>query len=755
MIRTFQAPTPRTGGSATFVRPKPGSTAIELSGWELDESQKCTFGFLASAVLEIDVPVSTPPSFVSARYIQRVSELYPAPTLDSDNLPVNWGPSSTTREDWGRIRILINGQDVTFLRGVPCQPESWVNAEPFGDQRAVINFPQIGPYEDIDQLFAPNSPVLIQHVDENDVVVGSKFEGMLIAYDYQGTEMDSGWRIEVLGSFYEADLLLRRPSFEAIFTDVGDHIYNTINVAIWALGLNLKYIPLSLTGFSRYARGYFEKIATGYVQELLSNVQEDSGQSWTITCENREPELVLKDRTTTHWTMRAGQRGLSLRVKRDLIDAPNVIFGEGTDDNNGHWRNTKYPLIHPDGAPIWPGNYFDTGGYTTGSDVLVWQTEMQRTGWGNDPDGVYDATDDEICRRFQASAGILVDGIVGPQTWAATFDPGANGGNVQAAHIAPLAFIPEVNGLLYSAVGGQLGLNPDYDPSIVRIERFYNYGSGVPKSLAIQSAEREIARDYTEQPDWLGSITLSADPNEGSRFDIRAGQNIKVRGFQGADILFHIAQVSVNWSNLEVTLQVDTKARDLMTLVAIKQRNEEARIDPSSRVQIGRRQSKQVEDRWPVFDSESGAGRVPLHGIQANLWNVLTIPFGAFGQIVTTDFQALAATEFAVAVFDRPITANEIAVYGSPEDADFWKDFPEQHGLLIGWGGEGEMGGYWPGRGSDGDGLTGRMVDKASWYYRSNTPPWLWVAVWSANTTYISGRFYPGSDGIAAIPILS
>jgi len=58
--------------------------------------------------------------------------------------------------------------------------------------------------------------------------------------------------------------------------------------------------------------------------------------------------------------------------------------------------------------------------YTCG-DVQVWQAQMSGRGWTIGVDGIYGPQSDNVCRQFQAEKGLSVDGMVGPQTWNATW----------------------------------------------------------------------------------------------------------------------------------------------------------------------------------------------------------------------------------------------------------------------------------------------------------------------------------------------
>jgi peptidoglycan hydrolase-like protein with peptidoglycan-binding domain len=59
---------------------------------------------------------------------------------------------------------------------------------------------------------------------------------------------------------------------------------------------------------------------------------------------------------------------------------------------------------------------------TIGADVEQWQTRMVELGFSLVIDAKYGPNSKEACQQFQAQRGLQVDGIVGPITWAATFE---------------------------------------------------------------------------------------------------------------------------------------------------------------------------------------------------------------------------------------------------------------------------------------------------------------------------------------------
>lgn len=478
---------------------------------------------------------------------------------------------------------------------------------------------------------------------------------------------------------------------------------------------------------------------------------------WTLLKDpGRQPRFQVKNMWDRHWHVTAGQPGVEIDLTRDYGWAPNVYYGEGVDtDTNCRWRNSKYPNIHPDPAPLWPGYNFGVNLNPSAAGVRQWEQAMRDRNWPIVVDGNFTWDDNYWTRRFQQSAGLIVDGIVGPATWNATFQVGEGSGDATGAYIAPLAETMWVEPFLYGANGSIIGSNPNHLPEMVRIERYDNFGEHMTYVEAMISSQARLRRD--SGPNFYGTITLRTDPEEGHRFDIREGQNIVVKGYKGIDMFLHISEVNVNIDDLSVSLTVDTNARDAMTIAGLIARDRETN-DPGRKRTRYNAAAKETEDRIAVWDCENGGGVVPRHAVYANQWQVVRIPTGEFGQVVQTYFKTDPASEFIVAIFDRPVTQSWLQSLGDPtNNADYWKTFGdgELTGLVIAWGGGGtsdEMCGYYPGRKADGDGITGVMLDRSSWNFWTYQPPWMWVAVYSTTTTFIEGRLYPGMELPGRVP---
>lgn len=288
--------------------------------------------------------------------------------------------------------------------------------------------------------------------------------------------------------------------------------------------------------------------------------------------------------------------------------------------------------------------------------------------------------------------------------------------------------------------------NPGFDPTKLRVARYENFGSGVTRTEATLSALAELDRDAN--PGWTGTLTMTADPEQGSRFDIRAGDNIAIRHHHGwAKRLFRVVEANVDLDSLTVTLNIDTNARDKVTLVGLQERDNEAKSDPARRLNPPRRKSRSTQDEHPIFDCESGAGKVKPFSAPGGQWLVVRVPMAAYGTIVRSYFTTSPATTYACGVFDRPVSAGTLSSLvgnplGSEDPWDPKADELSDAGLQVAWGGSEQKGGYYPSQqGKAGATVTGRMLDDASWEYASHAPPWMYLAFYPAGTTTVNADF--------------
>lgn len=724
-----------------------GSRIEDFDPDPVDESGECRIVFETIAVFQTNPPVVPPPPTViddsaGTVYLRQVNQVYPAPSL-LNGVPQNWAPTSTTVADWGRLRVLIGGVDMTFFRGVPCLVENLTISDPFGDRTATLTFPQITPFDQIKSIIPEYAEIRIERVHPDEVTTSPLWDGFVVGYD---ASSGMGATIECAGSFYYFDLRVTLPLYAKIIDDAAHFIRDSANLLIAVSGANLTPVNSIETGYV-FAQGSIGKsIVTEEWRSYLTAARTDLNNLWTMTCHDRTPIITKNHPTAVHYQVRVGQPGVEAELSQDLIVA-NSILGEGIDDDGCFWRNSRYPGFS-DSPPEFPGITITVGATdgTTNGGVSTWQARMRSVGYPVTMTGTYTEHDAEQTRQFQRIAGVGINGMVGPVTWNAAFQPGMNTNAMDAAFILPLWSLPAVEFVTRSADGSITGLNPAFDPSIPMINQYINFGQGVPRVAAINSARRMVFDEWeVGEKGWVGRITLKVDPESGSRWSIRAGQNIRLRGFQNQDMLFHIGDVTMDFESQSVTLTVDSKFRDILEIHEVIERNKLAKEDFASRVTIGRRQSETIEDRVAVWDCESMAGVIPRTGLFAGFWHVIRVPAAEFGEIVGTELRADHKCTLSMGVFDSPIFPSTLQNHGQPERENFWEDMPEEWGCLIGWGGEGQMGGYHPGRQSnEDDPLTGVLIDRASWYYKSRHSPWLWVALWAGEDTFVQGRLYPG-----------
>ncbi|HXH97814.1 MAG TPA: peptidoglycan-binding domain-containing protein [Gaiellaceae bacterium] len=79
------------------------------------------------------------------------------------------------------------------------------------------------------------------------------------------------------------------------------------------------------------------------------------------------------------------------------------------------------PVRDAQQAPPWPGRLIMQPPEMRGRDVRMWQQRMRVRGWKIKATGVYDGKSATVCRRFQREKGLVADGVVGPDTWRATW----------------------------------------------------------------------------------------------------------------------------------------------------------------------------------------------------------------------------------------------------------------------------------------------------------------------------------------------
>lgn len=702
--------------------------------------------------------------------LRRESLIFERPTnFGRFKQAIDWVPVDRISEVWGTIQIIIAGKDVTYFRDHPAQMGPWTINEPNGDAATSVFFPQISWWErpnhgELDWIQA-GKPATINLIRPDDTVK-VLFEGLFVAQSHSGKGL--GITLDILGCLYQAD---HTPYIQELYSrtrDIGTAIAEIMDGTV-SRQFGLCNRPV--TGIMTKIRGSGGARLTQGVQDVLSTAfTSDASNQWTITNEpGRRPVVKFKDKTTRHWTMAMGHPGLELNLSNDFQQSVGMVWGSGVGPNGDTWFNAKYPGTRIETAPFYPlaaGQSFVAGDSHTGFDEFA--DEMRSRGYTMYSGDTYSTKDVDEVKNIQLRAGITANGIVGAQTWVTVFGVGGSFASLTGAHISPLAVIPANRQFLERADGSIIGPNPAYDPTRLAIGRLIEYGE-VSKAEASRYAISEVGPRSRFEPMWVGSATLEQDPENGSRWEMRAGENLFVKYMYpelykiGIDdgLLLHMSQVTVTPGG-SVSAQLSYLAHDMTTLAAIKQHNKDT-LDPARR-KMTARASQISQDRKIPWDAEAGGGKIPAHAVQAGRWVTFPIPAGQNGTIAEvlyicgntissrtldvsfdSDDVVSGAHEFCVAIFSKPVTANFLdTIVGNPlTNADVWRDKAvtlEKAGLLQAYGSKEEPAGYWPGKKSEGGVLTGKAFDGSGWPWKSANPPYLFIAEYCASSTRLAGQ---------------
>jgi peptidoglycan hydrolase-like protein with peptidoglycan-binding domain len=711
---------------------------------------------------------SAPPGAPAAGYapMQRISQGYPDPTL-IDGVPVDWHATSEVREDVGFLHVYIDGVDRSVFRGSPTFVDSWTLQDPFGCGPATIRFPKVTGF---DQIGTGTTGFLRRGAAVDIYLVtpgGTRVQPPLWSGEVVRRVTSSSGRgttFECVGDLQgPAALATHKPPQYVPETDRGTLIARALNTEV--MTRRVAPIAAAATGHQTAGRGSSDQSVMAYVQSIMP-------LGWTVRRKAARRSYEIHQRVSgTIWTVRYGQPGVDFELSEDLTEAPNVIFGRGIRSDGYAWANWKYPgqiASQPPfpntnaGNPIGPG---ETDADTdSGDGVTQIQERINDLNLTRDVrvTGVYDAATEAAVRDIQDSTGIQVDGTVAGQTWNAMW-PLYSGVQIGKEVRLPLVVDGRVQPSLYAADGTVTGANPSYTPTILRVERDENYGSGISKAVGTASAKAEYAntrRAGEAYPGWVGNVTMRVDPVEDSRWKIREADVLRVRSFQGATIDLHIAQVQAQPSSGpgSVGLTVDELARDLPTVAAILRQDEDSKDDPLRLPGRRARRSQVNPDAVEPFDGESSAGRIPRIPLFNGLWTVQAIPLSAAGKIARITFQTTPACRFYIALFGDEVTAEQLVRYvGDPTHTDEFGRGPYQPnqdklaelGFIDAVGGPFQGSGFSPGQETspwDGSAspLTGKLDSQAPISYRSVRPPWIWVAFNADSSCFIRGTILPG-----------
>lgn len=641
---------------------------------------------------------------------------------------------------WGSFRLFVGGKDVTFFRGVPSQIGGYQLQEPYGYGPADFAFPQITPFE-VDtwgtgdlSWFDMGKPAKLVQVDADGVYVRDVWRGFITNVEVD----DDGTRVQCDGEA-SGRLALRDKHDELFYftKDIGRLLWEAFNKARLPLSPHLGMD----TGLEVYERGRAGGSFLDYCNQLLGEAMTADGDQLTIHPTATGYETTWKDRATVHGTVFYGAAGVSLRATRDLQEEPTTIYGQGRDPEGLVWVNGKYPGLIQGDAPDFPGT-LSLG--DTGDNVQVLQQKLIGMGYLDGDEAVgnefNEATEDAVI-ALQDDAGLAQTGVVNAATWDSLYDLGDTGFSLRQAHVAPLAQLNAVRKQNRTSNGSLAGFNEDYDADRVEVDRTIDFR--ITRKRRARKWSRRHLSDLHATPAWVGTLELSTDlaagdhthgtaPTPLSRLDLTPGQNIRVRNF--GDLLFHVSGVNVD-ADQNVTAAVDTHARDLLHIGQILERNREARSRPAREFLRDRRPTS-ANSRIVEFSEVGGRlwSRVNLTGDQ---WcepiPIIAGQSGTLNRVRTQvrdsecEFVMIATAKKVSRAWLNDLESNPFGA-NAFRNQKVYQRADEERVILGIWGTPDEPGGYAPGAKSEGDDLTGLLLEDAGVPYYTFDQPVIWVS---------------------------
>lgn len=589
-------------------------------------------------------------------------------TLTFDNgRPLFSGGSETLGAWCDYIRITVGGHDVTSYRGVRTKIVSWQWLDPYGDGPAELSFPQLTELEAWPTWLYPTAKVTLNRVVDGSVVDAADplWTGMVTRDGLESGPLSVSCEGLYMGRqsrLMHQPYFLHNPARYLI-----DHLIRE-HRKIYRADFN---IIGSVHGPLIRQRGDRSQTRLSMVDSWLGMSDQEDGDSYTLlpdrSVARNAMRLQLRSMSTPDYTVHAGAHGVKVSLAREV--KVNRVYGDGQSKDGGRWGNKVFPRAgYDDDAPAYPFSG-SVGVGETGVGVQTLTRRLWTLGYLDGEDAGSDVFDDEVedaVNEFRRDRGRTQTGTVTSSLWDDLYAAPFNQQSFQGAHYEPLAADAATVQWFRGPGGMVTSPNPDYDRAVVPVEEFVSFGENVAKNEARRVSRARITR----APELVGTVTLTTDPAEASRFDMRAGKTLLVKNLKGSGstgVKVYISSVEVDWQSASVTLGVSTTALHFVDLQTIRQRQVEARQNPSKRARQALRSSGVTKDTVQGWESEGPSGVLPYRFATAGEWNGYQVVAAEYGQLAEFRVVADDPTEYGVLVFGQRVPESLLNhVVGNP-----------------------------------------------------------------------------------------
>lgn len=522
---------------------------------------------------------------------------------------MSWGfTQSINPNGYGMFFIKVwendqgNAEDITFFRDVPTQIQQLDFSDPFSDATAVISMPQVtgfdGPSGDtwwlkefvnVDvywvpaisggtNVINPTTQAMNMQLDEANAV--AIWEGFVISIQ---PSLD-GVQIQCQGALWQLDRYYSKPlnpykpkSVESMI----ERYFDPQRRGLWTQPLRIDWPDDWSITYDAAAKAKFEAQGDRYVPTGMID-----DQNWT----------GYVTRNTGSW-----EKLLTGYIQRQL----GILYAEPAEGDPLLSKGDQWTIYKEEGRQP----YMTVRKQTKTPTLVAWYgqpgVEARLTRDGN------------VVSNVVYGKGTGIDG----NQWDQRVYPG----NVPWNTYTPIAWDTD------TYVGDEpnfpiIDLYDGYDANNERLNAINvieRYVTDFPDGVALDDAQ-VIASNWIErdkEPGWMGTIDLKVDlrdpsDNAVSKWMIKAGDVIHLKGFYGTGAsevpgtnVFHVSQVTMRPMDNSVTLTVDTKFRDLLSVEEAMTAGRDS-LSVIKSLQVGKR-SAMIEDLVVPWSNTQGSGFIP------------------------------------------------------------------------------------------------------------------------------------------------